>query len=468
MQSKKRTNTNGDLILGFPVSRSADAEPGGSIRLERDRPRFYDLDESIINRKPGQRTIMPAVGGEQILYDGDGHLMTIAPTGSGKGRSVIIPNLLHFEGPVIVVDPKGENFKVTARRRREMGQAVYVLDPFRVMVDKSDCLNPLDIFDLSNADVETDAQMIAELLSGDSFSAREPFWDISGRGLYSGLITFIADPDPEGAKKYARNLSSIKRILMGDDAVYELAKALDESATAKKGGQRGINEVAQLEIASFLQLADVTRTGILATANSYTKAFTSARVSETLDSSSFSLNDIVEGTPITIYIIVPPDKLKSHKALLKLWIGTLLKAISSRRVIPQQRTLFILDECGQLGTFQFLETAITLLRGYGLQTWSFWQDLSQLKKLYEIEWSTMVNNCAVIQIFGTNNFRVASEFADMVGVAADQVSAVRSSDQILMIGGEKLLRSKRLDYLKNERFKGLWDQNPFYASVPAR
>jgi Type IV secretory system Conjugative DNA transfer len=44
---------------------------------------------------------------QPILYQGDSHLMTIAPTGAGKGVGVIIPNLLRYTGTVIAIDPKG-------------------------------------------------------------------------------------------------------------------------------------------------------------------------------------------------------------------------------------------------------------------------------------------------------------------------------------------------------------------------
>src|SRR5438874_893140 len=70
---------------------------------------------------------------QALLYNGDGHLITLAPTRSGKGRGAIVPNLLLYPGPVIVFDPKGELYRVTARRRREMGQRVVKLDPCQVL-----------------------------------------------------------------------------------------------------------------------------------------------------------------------------------------------------------------------------------------------------------------------------------------------------------------------------------------------
>jgi type IV secretion system protein VirD4 len=58
------------------------------------------------------------------------HLLSVAPTRSGKGVSLIIPNLLNYMGSIIVIDPKGENAYLTAKRRRELGQKTYILDPW--------------------------------------------------------------------------------------------------------------------------------------------------------------------------------------------------------------------------------------------------------------------------------------------------------------------------------------------------
>jgi len=42
------------------------------------------------------------------------HVLTCAPTGSGKGIGCAIPNLLEYPGSVFCLDVKGENFAVTA------------------------------------------------------------------------------------------------------------------------------------------------------------------------------------------------------------------------------------------------------------------------------------------------------------------------------------------------------------------
>jgi type IV secretion system protein VirD4 len=386
-----------------------------------------------------------------MFYDHDAHLITVAPTRSGKGRGVIVPNLLHYTGPVVVLDPKGENYQVTARRRREMGHTVVRLDPFHVLDESTDGINPFDVFTLPRADVVTDAQMLAHLLATGNQNGREPFWDLNGCGLLTGLIAYVAT-----VKEAAlRNLNEVCKALSSDDVVYNLAVVLDTVG-------KQLPKHAYQEIASFLQMPDLTRGGVLATAESYIKPFLSDRVEVALAKSSVPLIDVVEGKPLSIYIVIPPDKLQSHKALLKLWIGTLLKAITTRNEAPAQRTLFLLDECGQLGNFPFLETMITLSAGYGVWCWSFWQDLSQLKAAYPTSWENILNNCGVVQTFGIHNRAMATQWGQYLHHDADALHALTPEEQVVSIHGQPERRSRRLDYLNDGLFSGLFDENRFH------
>ena len=85
----------------------------------------------------------------------EAHLITIAPSGTGKGVSAIIPALLDHPGSAVIIDPKGENYAVTAARRRAMGQEVVALDPFgelaRLGVPAAlAAVNPLDTLDVAS------------------------------------------------------------------------------------------------------------------------------------------------------------------------------------------------------------------------------------------------------------------------------------------------------------------------------
>src|SRR3546814_10622551 len=52
-----------------------------------------------------------------------------APTGSGKGVGIVIPNLLQWPDSGVVLDIKRENYEITAGFRRKGGQKVVLFNP---------------------------------------------------------------------------------------------------------------------------------------------------------------------------------------------------------------------------------------------------------------------------------------------------------------------------------------------------
>jgi type IV secretion system protein VirD4 len=391
-----------------------------------------------------------------ILYGEDRHLVTIAPTGAGKGRGVIIPNLLRFEGSVIVIDPKGETWHTTARRRREMGQEVRLLDPFGAISRRTDSLNPFDLFDRPGALLDADSEMLASLLAGDAGFHKEPFWDNWGRSLMSGVIAAVAETGGAGERHFGK----VREILMSDDAVYNLAALLEN--------HEHINRLSKQNISSFLPITEQTRSGILSTAQSYLKVVNSDSALRTLSRSSIDLDAVRRGDPMTIYIVIPPDKLESHGALLRLWVGALMLTVMGRKRRPKRSTLFLLDECAQLGEFGPLRQSMTLLRGYGLQVWPFFQDLSQLQRLYPNDWRTIFNNAGVFQLFGVANHLMAKESAELIGdIDADLLRKMAKDRQVIAISGDKAMAARLPDYLVDAPFAGHFDPNPMFEPEPA-
>jgi type IV secretion system protein VirD4 len=152
--------------------------------------------------------------------------------------------------------------------------------------------------------------------------------------------------------------------------------------------------------------------------------------------------------------------------LVRLWVGTLLKGITSRTEAPELRTLFVLDECGQLGNFPFLETMITLSAGYGVWCWSFWQDLAQLRSAYPTSWENILNNCGVVQTFGINNRAMATQWGQYLQHGAEELATLQPEELVVAVHGEAEQRCRRFDYLCDARFAGLHDANPFFRRRP--
>jgi type IV secretion system protein VirD4 len=400
----------------------------------------------------GDPATSPASGFiDPILMEKDGHLITIAPTGAGKGVGCIVPALLRYDGPVIVVDPKGENVAITARRRREMGHTVIVLDPIGITKEQGGSLNPMQLLDPEAATTVDEAAAIANTLIDRRADDRNRFWyDRAVHFLTGAILHAVADHPPE-----ARHLDTVRKTLAL--AASHPDRYFEEMQRSRHPEVRAIAQ-------SLDAGAGETRGSIVTVAQDGVDFLRGPLVQAAVSSTSFDLDDITRGTPLSIYIVLPPHMLESHGKLLRLWIATLIGAITRRRGRAPKATLFLLDEAAQLGSLPQLRQAVTLLRGYGMRTWSFWQDLSQLKLLYPADWQTMINNCEVLQCFGAFNAMAATDVAQISGFGAPgAVLDLEDDEMVLQIRGDQAVVSRRPNYRTDPPFNGLFDANPYYA-----
>ena len=68
-------------------------------------------------------------GGRYLRFGGPEHVACYAPTRSGKGVGLVIPNCLLYEASLVCLDVKKENWAATAGIRTAVGQKVFLFDP---------------------------------------------------------------------------------------------------------------------------------------------------------------------------------------------------------------------------------------------------------------------------------------------------------------------------------------------------
>jgi hypothetical protein len=105
------------------------------------------------------------------------HSVFFAPAGAGKSTAVAVPFLLTCQDSYIVIDIKGELAKLTADYRRSLGHEVVILDPWRLVTNVPDCLNPLDLIDLKNINSLDDIRSFVDALIIRPPDPKEPHWD---------------------------------------------------------------------------------------------------------------------------------------------------------------------------------------------------------------------------------------------------------------------------------------------------
>lgn len=414
-----------------------------------------------------------------------GHILTCAPTGSGKGIGAVVPTLLEYPGSMVVLDIKGENYAITARHRRAMGHSVHVVDPFNVTGEAAAGFNWLDRLDPNDADVVSESAMLADMIIIPDPKG-EAHWDDTARNLLQGILVHVAASAPPER----RNMGEVRRLITGTED--DLIQVLAEMSLS----QAGFGIVARAAN-SFLAKAEKERSGVLSTAIKHTAFLDDPRIAETLSRTDFNLNDL-KRKPMTVYIVLPPAKLAAYGRFMRGFIGQALAGITSTEKKPEAPVYFLLDEFAQLGRMQQVEDAISLVRGYGAYFWLIVQDLSQLKAIYP-RWQTFLANSAK-QFFGTADYDTAKYISESLGqktiqfatsssnsstsysahashssghstninlsgralLNPDEVMRLGPTRPIVFISGENPYVLERLNYLRNPEYIGLFDQNPYH------
>lgn len=342
----------------------------------------------------------------RLRYASDRHLMTFAPTGSGKGTTAIIPNLLSHRASCLVVDPKGENALITARARTAMGQQIYIVDPWGIASGAGPAarFNPLDWLEAGDIDIAENAMLLADALTvqdgkGDSF------WIEEAKALLQGLILYVATDEHEAEE---RHLGRVRDLLLLDG---EDMPALFQRMT------QSMHHVVASTGARSLQKEEKLLANVISSAQAQTHFLDSPRLRDSLSASDFRFEDL-KRTPTTIYLVLPADRLSAFGRWLRLLIQQAI-TVTARDIAtrPEQPVLFILDEMAALGRLTMVQEAYGLMRGFGMQLWGIVQDAGQLKRIYGESWESFVANSGVVTYHGSRDHVSADYFSKLCGMA---------------------------------------------------
>jgi type IV secretion system protein VirD4 len=421
---------------------------------------------------------------ELIRINDDGHILTFAPTGAGKGVSAITPNLLTYPGSVVVIDPKGENAAICARRRREMGQEVHIFAPFGTTDENhvSAAFNPLDWLDPDGDEASEDAALLADALAPADLRQSDQFWNNEARAMLAGLLLFIATHEPPER----RNLGRLRDLLsLHPDEWRGLLEQMRESP----------NELVRGAGNRISQKADKEASGVLSTAQMHTHFLESRKIRAVMDRSTVDLGQ-VKKAPVSLFLVLPAEQLQNHARWLRLMISMLLRGVARDKVSkPEHDVLFMLDEFAALGPLLMVKQAFGLMRGYRLKMWAILQDLPQLQGLYRDDWQTFIANTVAIQAFSVNDRATAEYISKQLGQETvetgsntynqqgttqsasltgrplkmpDELLRIDKSDEILLLRAMLPVWCARVIYWQDKRFIPLADPNPYVQNKPKK
>lgn len=425
-----------------------------------------------------------------LRHSGPEHVMTFAPTRSGKGVGLVIPTLLSWPHSAVIHDIKGENWQVTSGYRSKFSYCI-LFDPTNPSSAK---YNPLLEVRKGRHEVR-DVQNIADILvDPEGALERRSHWEKTGHALLVGAILHILYAEEE--KTLARVASflsdparSFKETLLAMMSTNHLG--CGDAVTPDSSGPK-VHPVVAQAARELLNKSENERSGVLSTAMSFLGLYRDPTVAEVTSSCDWRIEDLVSAEkPVSLYLVVPPSDISRTKPLVRLILNQIGRRMTEKLDgeidgNARRKVLLMLDEFPALGRLEFFESALAFMAGYGLRAFLITQSLNQIEKAYGPN-NSILDNCHVRVAFATNDERTAKRISDALGTTTEmramknyaghrlapwlahvmvsrqetarqlltpgEVMQLPPEDELVLVSGVPPIRARKIRYFKDKNFK---------------
>ena len=346
--------------------------------------------------------------GRPLVFGGQEHVMLYAPTRTGKGVGVVIPNLLTWPDSVVVLDVKRENWEATAGFRAAHGQAVFLFDPLDPE-GRTARYNPFGHIDRRDpVAVLDELQRIATMLFPLPPNA-DPFWAESARTGFLGIGAYLAET-PERPLTFG---ALYAELTSGDPRTRfpALLRRREESGRPLSAG-------CVRALTDFTSASENTFASVRQSLTAKLSLWLNPRVCAATACSDFDLASL-RSAQASIYLAASPDNLIRLAPLYGLLFQQLVDLTCRERPDASRhphQVLVLLDEFARLGHAAVLAKAFAYVAGYGLRLLPVLQSPAQLRAEYGADVTEeILSNCAVEIAFAPKELRLARELSERLG-----------------------------------------------------
>lgn len=372
-----------------------------------------------------KRQGLTAIGPNSLLLGRDGHgllglagqqfVLLAAPTRSGKGVGIVVPNLLHYGGSVVVLDIKGENFQLSSGWRHSRGHAVYKFDPYSLH-GETHRWNPLAYVTGDPVRRVADLTALAALLYPET-DPQHRFWVGQARNAFLALSLYAFDrkdywADFGDTSMLQPSLAGIHRLAIGDGRpIADYLRQLRSDAFVRDETRRALD--------GLLSQAGDTFASIIGSLLEPLNPWVDPQLAAATACNDFDLRD-VRRRPMTIYVVIPPHRLAEARLLINVLFSQLINL--NTRELPSKENglnvpcLLLMDEFTAVGKIEILASAVAYMAGYNLRLLPIIQSVAQLDAVYGKEIArTLITNHAAQILFAPREQQDAKEYSEMLG-----------------------------------------------------
>ena len=351
--------------------------------------------------------------GRYLALPGQLSVMLSAPTRSGKGVGVVIPNLLNWPDSVVVLDIKGENHAITAGYRAAHGQAVYAFSPFDEQA-RSHRWNPLTAVRTSPLHRVGDLLGIGQVFfpNDGSGTSSEAFFNDQARNLFLGLGLLLLET-PE----LPRTVGELLRQSSGKG--QPLKDHLGSQIIQRREQGNPLTDECVDALQRLLSNSENTLSSVVATFHAPLTIFADVVVDAATSADDFRLEDL-RRQRMSVYVRIPPHRLANARPLLNLFFSQLVSLNTQH--LPEQdpslrfQCLLVNDEFTAMGRAGVITHSAAFLAGYNLRLLTVVQAMSQLDAVYgDKEARTFATNHGLQILYAPREQRDADEYSAMLG-----------------------------------------------------
>ena len=421
-----------------------------------------------------------------VYYDST-HAITFGASGSWKGISAILPNLLSSPY-VFLVDPGGENTAVASKYWKSMRYPFGCINIFGMFADSPHALpahgfNPLDFLDVNSVSFAADALLFAEMLTprAGNEGGSNAYFKNAAESAKRAMLIHIKTCEPAERQ----NIATLYEYVNSDAASWErLLKAMKESSVC--GGLVAQEAIKMERIESQ---ASEEFSAIMSTIQQDLSFLADPLVRDKLSRSDVDFSILKGLKPKQkggiISVILPLEYIETHAAVTRLALACGVLEMQ-RAPHAKNKIVFLLDEAAALGKFTRFPNWLATLRKYRVTFWSIWQNVGQLKHLYDRNWQTIISNCGLLQILSVGDLETAEYTEKLLGrttvaatstnpkgeaslsqaaralVMADELFRMDMNRQIVFIDNLAPVVLAKVPYWKHSKFAGRFHPNPYH------
>ena len=357
----------------------------------------------------------------------EGSAITVAPPRVGKGALIALnllsPDYRGFQGSTVTIDPRGELWCIAARRRRELGRRVLLIDPFRVVRGhkkefeethlpdvESASYNPLDFIRDDESLAVRDINVLLDALltppRPDAHNSGRHFYE-SARAIIAGYMAWVRFQEPAERQ----NLSTLYEMLSMPP------KERDDFAEGVASMDRFAGGLTHIAVERQAQVGDEEGGSNFMTIANQLAFLNYPELLAHTQTSSFDPLDLAEGNT-DLFVVAPEETIEHVKGWLRLWVA-IPNAVAG--IKPLERDLLIvIDEMPRLGYLKPVMDGYTMAAGKGVHFWCFAQSISALDSSWGKEHrKTLLHLAELVQILGfpRTDAEGAEELSKAIGTA---------------------------------------------------